>query len=72
MTSDGHGSCPASLEVKAAGDAVDVKNLTNKEKSWQMLALKCVLVNGREGDAATSDKLVLMLVARGDRVNVVC
>lgn len=41
-----HCRCPTGLEVEAAGDAVDVEDLAREIKTWEMFALKGVLVNG--------------------------
>ena len=67
---DGVGGGPGGLEVEAAGDAVDVKELAGEVEAGAVAALKGAGVDGAEGHAAAGDELVLEGGARGDGIAV--
>ena len=55
---DGVGRCPGGLEIKTSRDTVDIEHLTRKIEVGNVLALQRGGMDGREGDAATGNKLI--------------
>ena len=68
----GKGRGPRSLEIEASRNSVNVEHLTSKVKARTSAALQCIGVDGRKGNASTSDELIMVGSASAGGIAIGC